>query len=138
MGIKVRNQDHYVLRLPMSGIATAANNKIAANVPFDGFLANINAVCASGGTGATNSIIDVNYMGTTIFSSATKVTIASTSGVVTYGTFTTDPLGVTAGATISVDVDSISTNLSGVMITVTISRQPPSFTGTFSNLDSIL
>ena len=137
MGIKIKNLDHLPLVLSLPGIATAAADKDVIQVPFNGWLAGINAVCSSGGSGATNSIIDINYCGTTIFSAATKVTIASTTGVVTYSALTTDPLPVTTGATMSMDVDSISTNLSGVKITLTFSRRPPGATLVAGDLSTL-
>jgi hypothetical protein len=138
MGIKIKNLDHLPLTLGVQGIATAASNKDIVQVPFDGFLAAVNAVCASGGTGATDSIIDIHVLGVTIFSTAPKITFTSTSGAVTYGALTTDPLPVTAGTTISLDVDSISTNFSGVKVTVTISRRPPANTLLGKELDTLM
>jgi hypothetical protein len=137
MGIKIKNLDHLPLTLSLPGIATAATDKTAIQVPFNGFLAAINAVCASGGTGSTNSIVDIHYQGTTIFSTAPKVTFTATTGVVAYGALTSDPLSVTAGAVMTLDVDSISTNLSGVNITLTFSRRPPGATLLGKELDTL-
>jgi hypothetical protein len=137
MGIKVKNLDHLPIQLAVPGVVTAAANKIAAQVPFDGFLAAINAICASGGSGASDSIMDLNYNGTTIFSTSPKITFASTTGVVSFGALTTDPLPVTAGSVLSLDADSVSTTLSGVMVTVTISRRPPAQTLLGKELDTL-
>ena len=136
--IRIKNTAQQTLVLKVPGIATAAANKDSILIPFDGFISNIVACCASGGTGATNSILDVNYIGSTIFGTdAVKVTIASTTGVATYGAVSS-PFSVTFGAILSVDVDSISTNLSGTSIMVTISKTPPSSVTNLTDMNIII
>jgi len=138
MGIRTRNLSTTILELQCSGAVTAAANKDALLIPFDGFISNIVAVCASGGTGATNSILDVNYQGTTIFSAATKITLASTTGVATYSAFTNDPQSVTYGAAMTLDADSVSTNLMGVKVYITLSRNNPCTPTNLTEQDAVL
>lgn len=136
--IKDKNLGTAHIILKSSGVNTAATGKDSAFVPFNGFISNIIACCASGGTGATNSIIDVNYIGTTIFGAATKITFASTTGVASYSALSSDPYSVTAGATFALDVDSISTNLKGVHVDITISKSNPGTCTNLTDMDTIM
>ncbi len=128
MGIRVKNLSNHILRLRSAGTLTAATDKDIATVPFDGFVSNVYAQCTSGGTGSTASIVDIHYLGTTIFSAATKVTLASTTGVVSYSALTSQPLAVTAGAYFTMDVDSIALAPANVEVMITITK-----TGVSSN-----
>jgi len=137
--IKTKNIAHATLYLKAPGTVTAAVAKDVTIVPFDGFISNIVAACASGGTGATNSILDVNYNGTnsTIFGAATKVTLASTTGVASYSALSSTPFGVTAGAILTLDADSVSTTLSNVCVAVTVTKTPPADCTNLADLNSI-
>lgn len=136
--IKPQNVAYQIINLCAPGTVAAAADKDAQIVAYSGWITNIFAFCISGGTGATNSIADVNLNGTTIFASATKVTYASTTGVATYGTFTTDPTPVAAGDVISLDVDSISTSPKGLCVQLVISRMNPAATTTLSDITGII
>jgi len=123
--IKLRNMDHALIELVAPGTVTAAADKDAAIVPFNGFITNIYANCVSGGTGPTASIADVNKNGTTIFAAATKVTFAATTGVATYSAQNVDPTPVSAGDVLSLDVDSVSTSPKGLVVAILVSRTNP-------------
>lgn len=123
MGIRVKNQHQYMINLSIPGTAvTAATNKACAIIPFPAKISNVYATCSSGGSGSTNSIVDVNLNGTTIFSAATKITFAATTGVATYSALSNNPTNVTAGSIISLDTDAVSTSLSNVNVVVTLTR----------------
>jgi hypothetical protein len=120
--IKVRNRDHEILVLRSPGTLTAAANKDVAMVPFAGFITNIVAKASDGGSGVTNSIADVHLNGTTIFGAATKITVTSTTGAVSYSAQTVDPTPVAAGDLLTLDVDSISTAPANLVVLVTVSK----------------
>ena len=126
MGIRVKNLSNIVIALRAAGTLTATANKDCAKVPFTGMISNIVAKIADGGSGATNTIADLNLNGTTLFSESTKITLASTTGVASYGALTTDPTPVTYGSILSLDVDQISTTASNLIVEVTISKGPVS------------
>ena len=125
MGIRVKNLHNYMMVLSASGTLTAAADKACAMVPFNGFITNVAAVIGTAGSGATNTVLDVNYNGTTIFGAATKITLASTTGVATYSTLSSTPFSVTAGSIITLDADSVPTAGACAAVRITISRTPP-------------
>jgi hypothetical protein len=122
MGIRVKNQSHYILRLACPGTLTAAANKDVNIAPFAGKITNIYAAVLSGGTGVTNSIADVNINGTTIFSQAPKITITSTSGTIVYSTLSSQPTNVAAGDMFTLDLDSVGTSVTELCVLITITR----------------
>jgi hypothetical protein len=133
MGIKIRNLSQLLLHLKSSGTLTAATYKDLVKVPFAGFISNVVAKVIDGGSGAGPSIADIHLNGTTIFGAATKINIAATTGVITYGTFTTDPVQVAAGDVLSLDVDSISTAPISLIVTMTLTKTPPAATGSITD-----
>jgi hypothetical protein len=124
MGIKVKNLDNYVLTFKYNKTLTATLNQDVQLVPFSGFISNVVGRIGSGGTGVTNTIIDLNYEGSTIFGAATKITFAATTGVASYSDLTTKPYHVTYGAMMSIDIDQIAANPMNAIVEVVISRQP--------------
>ena len=124
MGIKVRNLDHQVIEFTLNKTLSATLNAGIAKPFFSGFISDISAVIQTPGSGATNTVLDVNLNGTTIFSAATKITLASTTGVASYSDLTATPTQVTYGSILSLDVDSVSTNPLNAIVQIVISKQP--------------
>lgn len=136
--IRFKNLGNKTVELSCPGVLTAATNKDSALVPFDGFITNIVASMASGGSGVTSSIVDVNYIGTSIFNDTTKLTFAATTGTVTYDTLANDPYSVTQGALLTLDVDSISTTPAGLKVKITISKNNPATCTNLTNEDVLM
>lgn len=134
--IKIRNISQQVIQLPISGTLTAVINKVLAVMPFAGWISNLKGVCLNPVNGVTTSVLDINKNGTTIFSS-TKMTIASTTGVVAFGALSTDPVQVAAGDIISVDVDDVGESPSGVCIMLTLSKDNPAKYTTLSDQNTV-
>lgn len=138
MGIRVKNLTNYTLTLKCSKTLTATLNVDIARIPFDGRISNVVAKCSSGGSGANNTVLDVNLNGTSIFAAATKITLASTTGTPSYSALTATPLSVTAGSILSLDVDSVSANPMNAIVDVTITKNGVSAAGNAVNLDEPL
>lgn len=134
--INTRNLGTYHLHLRSLGTVTAAANKDAAVVPFDGFIANIVATFSTV-TGNTNSVIDLHYLGTTIFGAATKITVSTLSTIPSYSTLSSNEFGVTAGSILSMDVDSVSTTLTNILVDITITKTPPALCTTETNMNLV-
>ena len=135
--IKTRNLGDYKIHLKAAGEVAAGANKDVAKVPFDGWLANVVASFSSI-TGNTNSVVDINYLGTSIFGGTARITLSTLSNTPTYNTLSTDPLPVTAGSLFTMDVDSVSTTLTNLIVDLVITRTPPAKTTTLSNLDGVI
>lgn len=138
MGIKIKNLDHAIIELRSPGTLTAATNKDVVQIPFNGFIINITGRLSSAGTGVTSTVADVHLAGTTIFGGAGKLTFVATTGVTaTVATFTTDPVAVTAGQLLTLDVDSISTAPANLCVTMVLSRRPSAATGTLHDVSPL-
>jgi hypothetical protein len=124
MGIRTKNLHNIVLPLLARNTLSATINKDIAKVPFSGYISGVVCKVMTPGSGATNTIMDVNLNGTTIFADATKITMASTTGVCTYSALATKPTPVTYGSIISLDIDSCGTATLNAVVEVTISRTP--------------
>jgi hypothetical protein len=136
--IKIRNLDHVLLELKVPGAVTTGTEADAALVPFDGFITNIFAKAVTGGTGSTPSVVDVNKNGTTIFATATKITIAATTGAASYSAQNVDPTPVAAGDLLSLDVDSIAGSPAGFVVALLLSRQNPGGGANLADLTLVL
>jgi hypothetical protein len=121
MGIRTKNLHNIIIPLKCRSTLSATTDKDCAKVPFSGFITNI-AGAVGTADGSTNSVIDINLNGTTIFADATKVTIAKTTGVFTYSALSTTPTAVTYGSVLSLDIDSCGTGTVNAVVDVTISR----------------
>jgi hypothetical protein len=122
MGIRVKNLHNYILELTAPGTITAAASKSVKAAPFAGKISNIVASIGTPGSGVTNTVADVHINGTTIFGDATKVTLASTTGVASYSALATQPTNVAAGDIFTLDLDSVPTSGANVCVLVTITR----------------
>ena len=134
MGIRIKNLTNTTLHLRSAGTLTAATDKDVAKVPFDGFISNITGGVVGAGTGSTNTIADIHYLGTTIFATATKLTFAATTGVMSSSLVST--LSVTAGAYFTLDIDQVPAagTPKHLEILITISRNNPGTESTLSDL----
>jgi hypothetical protein len=137
MGIRIKNQHHHILTLKASLTLSATTNKDFALVPFAGKISNIYATCSTVGTGNTNSIIDINKNGTTIFSQAPKITISTQSTTVSYSTFTSQPTDVAAGDIISMDIDSVGSGMANLLVSVVITRTGVGAETNVADLDTV-
>lgn len=115
MGIKVKNQQDFIVWLAKPGSLAAANDVDAAVVPFASSLVAVlarNGTTGTDGTGAPTQdiLIDVNKNGTTILAS-TKLTWTHTAlarAPSSYGSFVgLAPVAFAKGDTLSFDVDQI-------------------------------
>jgi len=112
MGIRLRNLDEAILDCFVPGNASAGV-KFRAVVPFRCEVSNIFANLGTAGiTG--NMITDVNRRpaggaSATIFSTATKITFATTATVATYSAVLAAQKVFEAGDEIEVEIDSIHT-----------------------------
>jgi hypothetical protein len=138
MGIRTKNLHHTVLALNAAGTLTAAASKACQMVPFSGFITNVAAVIGTPGSGVTNTILDVNYNGTTIFGAAAKVTFAATTGVASYSTLSSTPFSVTAGSIMTLDADAVPTSGANASVFVTISRTPQYDASNLVDHDNVL
>jgi hypothetical protein len=124
MGIRIRNLHNFVISLKYTKTLTATVEQDVSVVPFAGFISNIVAKLGNTGSGSTNSVVDINLNGTTIFSTATKITLAATTGVATYSPLATKPTALAAGDVISMDIDQISVAPRNLVVQVTVTRTP--------------
>jgi hypothetical protein len=122
MGIRTRNLQNHIIVLKVNGTLTAAANKDAAMIPFNGVISNIRAKILTPGSGATNSVLDLNLNGTTVFSAATKITLAATTGVASYSALSSNPTSLTTGSILSLDADSVPTSGACAVVEVTVTR----------------
>ncbi len=120
MGIRTKNLEHVILRLRHIKTLSATLNVDMATIPFNGRISNVTGTIVTPGTGATNNVLDINYLGTTIFATSTKLTLAATTGVATASAVST--VSVTAGAYFTLDLDSVATNAVLCEALITISR----------------
>lgn len=118
--IHTRNLGSEICRLTLPGTqSTTGIAQAVAVIPFDGYISNIYAKCVSQASTAEASF-DINVEGTSILDT-TKLTCSA--GVVGYGTHSVDPVAVTAGSILSLDVDTPSDNpVVGFEVLVTISK----------------
>lgn len=138
MGIRVKNLHNHIITLRSAGTLTAAANKDVAKAAFSGYITNIVGKVTSGGTGATNTIVDVNLNGTTLFAAATKITFASTTGVASYSALSSEPVSVTYGSMFTLDVDSISSAPANLVVEITVSKTPVAAAGNNENQAEVL
>jgi hypothetical protein len=139
MGIRTKNLQNTELQLVDPGVVAAANDQAAVRVPFDGYISNIVARCATYGTGSTSSTVaDVHKNGTTIFGSATKVTLSS-EGAVTYSTMSATPTPVSAGDILTLDVDSVAIGSpTDLVVSVVISKTEVNEPSNETDLDAVM
>jgi hypothetical protein len=137
MGIRVRNLHNYIIVLKAAGALTAAADKDCAKVPFSGVISNVVGKIATPGTGATNTILDVNLNGTTIFGAATKVTFASTTGLASYSALTSNPTNVTFGSMLTLDADAVPTGGKNAVVEITITRTGEVTAGNLEDQDDV-
>ena len=138
MGIRSKNLHHHIITLRSAGTLTAATDKDVAKALFSGFITNIVGKVTSGGTGATNTIVDVNLNGTTLFSAATKITFASTTGVASYSALSSEPVSVTYGSMFTLDVDSIASAPKNCTVQITVSKTPVAAAGNSEDQAEVL
>lgn len=138
MGIRTKNLHHYIITLRSAGTLTAATDKDVAKALMAGYITNVVGKVTSGGTGSTNTIVDINLNGTTIFAAATKITFASTTGVASYSALSSEPIAVTQGSMFTLDVDSIALAPKNVAVQITVSRTPVAAAGNNENQEEVL
>jgi hypothetical protein len=135
--IRKKNLSHEVFTLKTLGSVTAATNKDGFIVPFDGFISNLYGLCSTI-TGNTNSILDINKNGTTIFGAAVKCTFTTGSVTASFSALTSNPTSVSAGDLITLDADSVSTTLTNAFVDVCISKVQDALCGTLSDQNTLL
>ena len=138
MGIRTKNLHHHIITLRSAGTLTAASDKDVAKALFDGFITNIVGKVTSGGTGSTNTIVDVNLNGTTLFSTATKMTFASTTGIASYSPLSNEPVSVTYGSMFTLDVDSVALAPKNLVVQITVSKNQMEAAGNNENQAEVL
>jgi hypothetical protein len=138
MGIRVKNLHNAVLSLRSAGTLTAATNKDIAIVPFAGCISNICALSSTHGVGSTDTVVDINKNGTTIFGAATKITLDGGTTTVSYSALTSQPTMVAAGDVLTMDIDSVGSTFSNLEVLITISKTRVDVCGTTSNHATVL
>jgi len=119
------------LQLINAGAAAADNNVDVAVVPFDGFIVNIYKDQVGGPAGSAE-IIDVHKNGTTIFSTATKITTAAGGTTRTYSPLSS--MLVSAGDRLTMDIDQAGSGTPGEGVSVHIRVQRDRPLGDTTNL----
>lgn len=138
MGIRIKNLHNYILDLVYPGTVATGSNKAVAVAPFAGKISNVFATMSDPGTGATSAVFDVNKNGTTIFSAATKITVAATTGVQSYSALTSEPTNVAAGDIFTLDCDTKSTTGTNACVSIVITRTNMGSVSTASDIDEVL
>ena len=135
--MKIKNLKEHLIAFSINNTLSAGASQGTAVVPFAGFIRNIYAKLGDAGTGVTATRLDLNKNGTTIFSATTtQISLASTTGVLTLGSFTADPTQVAAGDLLTLDVDAVSTDPLNLAVLVKLSKIPPSATGKAADQDA--
>lgn len=137
MGIRIKNLHNTELVLAKPGTVTG-NSIACVRVPFDGYITNIVADIVTPGTGSTSSsVLDIHKNGTTIFTSATKITISS-AGVVTYSGMSATPTPVSAGDILTLDADSLAIGTpANLSVSVVVSKTEVNEPSNQSDLNAV-
>jgi len=95
----------WLLELKVAGaLSTTATNIAIAVAPFAGVITNLVMTLGKTGNGTLATTFDINKNGTSIFS--VNPTFTGTTGIIGYGTLTTDPVVVAAGDIFTLDLDA--------------------------------
>lgn len=113
MGIRTRNQQEFLVDLSIPGGQSATTSRAIFVAPFKCWVKRVGVQLGVAGT-TSSQITDIHKatadgVGTTIFSAAPKITVATGANDATFSALTSDPVVLLAGEKLIVDIDSVHT-----------------------------